>query len=499
MSKRRYYNFDSFRVDATEHVLLRDGKPVALPPKVFDTLLALVERNGHIVGKDELVEIVWPDVYVEENNLTQYVAAARRALGDTRQEQRYIETVPKRGYRFAPSVRLITEESDSVLTEEQESLRIVVKDRIEEHETTGVGFATIAQALAHHRVLALASFTVLLCAVAAGYFVFEKRTHAAISGRVTRNAQALADYEEGRRLWNRRKGGEQLQAAAFFEKSINDDPNFALAYVGLADCYAFDWPNWKLAEEKANKALEIDPHLGEAHATIGFVRTFWLWDFTEAERQFKLAFQLSPNYATAHQWYAAYYLAAGRAIDAKHEMQRALALEPASLAINADLCQTLYYTTEYDAALAQCQRALALDPTFINTHIYLQKIYAIKGMGNEALQEILTTEKLRWDNPDYVYPAASELTDGLAKNGVKGLWQAQADYFARTGSTDVGRAETYALAGDKEKAYSWLERAYQDHEFAFSYTVADPIFVNLRGEERFNRLAHYKSGNVASN
>ena len=186
MSKRRYYNFDSFRVDPTERVLLRDGKPLSLSPKVFDTLLALVERSGHIVSKNELVDIVWPDVFVEENNLTQYVATARRALGDNRQAQRYIETVPKRGYRFAPSVRLITEDSDS-------------------------------------------------------------------------------------------------------------------------------------------------------------------------------------------------------------------------------------------------------------------------------------------------------------------LWQAQADYSARTGSTDVGLAESYALAGDHEKAYHWLERAFQDHEFAFAYTIADPLFVDLRVDERFNRLAHYKS------
>src|SRR3989442_9303366 len=161
VSARRYYNFDCFRVDPTECVLLRDGKPVSLSPKVFDTLLALVEHSGHIVSKDELVEIVWPDVYVEENNLTQYVAAARRALGDNRQEQKYIETVPKRGYRFASSVKVVTEESDEVLIEEQENLRIVVKDRIEEHET-GYGLAAMSQAIAHHRVLTFVSLTILL-------------------------------------------------------------------------------------------------------------------------------------------------------------------------------------------------------------------------------------------------------------------------------------------------------------------------------------------------
>ena len=494
----RYYDFDSFRIDPLERVLLRNGKPVSLPPKVFDTLLALVEHSGHIVSKDELVEILWPDVFVEENNLTQYVATVRRALGDNRQEQKYIETIPKRGYRFAPTVRLITEESDRFLIEEKDSLRIVVKDKIEEQETIGFGLVTIAQALARRRFIALASVTILLAAAVVSYMVFEKRTNAAISGRVTANAPALADYLEGRRLWNERKGGEQLQAAALFEKAIKEDPKFALAYVGLADCYAFDWPNWKLAEEKANKALEIDPQLGEAHATIGFVRTFWLWDFAEGEREFRLAFQLSPDYATAHQWYAAYFIALGRVADAKHEMQRALELDPASLPINADLCQALYYTEEYDAALAQCQKTLVLDPNFINTHIYLQKIYTMKGMGKDVLQEIVTTEKLRVSNPEYVYPAASELSAGLVKSGVKGLWQARADHSARTGATGVELAESYALAGDHEKAYHWLERAFQDREFGFAYAIADPLFADLRGDERFNRLAHYKSGQIAS-
>src|SRR5437899_3616555 len=160
----RYYDFDSFRIDPLERVLLRNGKPMSLSPKVFDTLLALVEHSGHIVSKDELVEILWPDVFVEENNLTQYVATVRRALGDNRQEQKYIETIPKRGYRFAPTVRLITEESDRFLIEEKDSLRIVVKDKIEEQETIGFGLVTIAQALARRRFIALASVTILLAA-----------------------------------------------------------------------------------------------------------------------------------------------------------------------------------------------------------------------------------------------------------------------------------------------------------------------------------------------
>ena len=193
MSKRRYYNFDSFRVDPTERVLLRDGKPLSLSPKVFDTLLALVERSGHIVSKDELVDIVWPDVFVEENNLTQYVAAARRALGDNRQEHRYIETVPKRGYRFAPAVQIVTEESDSVIVEEQESLHIVVKDKIEEQEVT----ANAHTALRSNRWLAPAVLAgaVLLAVTAIVAIRFRASTEARQSAAVPIKSIAVLPFK----------------------------------------------------------------------------------------------------------------------------------------------------------------------------------------------------------------------------------------------------------------------------------------------------------------
>ena len=107
MSKqiKQFYEFGPFRIDPSQRVLFREGKPVALPPKIFETLLVLVERSGQIVEKEKLIEEVWPETVVEENNLTQYISALRKTLGDDRHEHRYIETIPRRGYRFAAEVR----------------------------------------------------------------------------------------------------------------------------------------------------------------------------------------------------------------------------------------------------------------------------------------------------------------------------------------------------------------------------------------------------------
>src|SRR5216684_6841044 len=99
-----FYEFDQFRIDVTERLLLQDGTPLALPPKAFDILLALVRQSGHVLEKRELIETVWPDTFIEENNLTQYISALRKALGDDRHEQHYIETVARRGYRFIAPV-----------------------------------------------------------------------------------------------------------------------------------------------------------------------------------------------------------------------------------------------------------------------------------------------------------------------------------------------------------------------------------------------------------
>src|SRR6185503_7991960 len=175
-SHNHFYEFDCFRIDIDERVLLREGAPVTLPPKVFETLLALVERHGHIVEKNDLIEQVWPDTVVEENNLSQCISAIRKVLGDGRREQRYVETVPRRGYRFAGEVREVWGEEKTVsITNARMSLRIQ-----EEIETADAPLAgkSAWQKIAPRKaaILATASALVLVAVIFAASKVSRRST-----------------------------------------------------------------------------------------------------------------------------------------------------------------------------------------------------------------------------------------------------------------------------------------------------------------------------------
>src|SRR5205809_2903086 len=125
MSKplNHFYEFDQFRIDVAERLLLQDGTPLPIPPKAFDILLALVQQSGHVLEKRELIESVWPDTFIEENNLTQYISSLRKALGDDRREQRYIETVARRGYRFLAPIRAVQDEAPELVVENRTRVR----------------------------------------------------------------------------------------------------------------------------------------------------------------------------------------------------------------------------------------------------------------------------------------------------------------------------------------------------------------------------------------
>jgi DNA-binding winged helix-turn-helix (wHTH) protein len=194
---RRFYEFDHFRVDETERVLLRAGEPVYLPPKVFDTLLALVRRSGHIIGKSELMQAVWPDAFVEESNLTQYISVLRRTLGDGRQEQRYIETVPRRGYRFAADVHEAWDEGDELLAATRTKVSLAIKEETEESaEGVGARAAAVASRLRRSgHAAALAALVVATAGVAFGLYQFAgQRRPARRESRVPPVARPAQDF-----------------------------------------------------------------------------------------------------------------------------------------------------------------------------------------------------------------------------------------------------------------------------------------------------------------
>ncbi len=216
---------------------------------------------------------------------------------------------------------------------------------------------------------------------------------AQIRKKPTENMEAYNLYLQGRWFWNKRTPSGFQKAVEYFQRAIDIDPNYALAYAGMADCYillAGGWPGLALpkAKEAALKALEIDSMLTEAHASLGMLKYRNDFDWEGSEKEFRRAIELNPNYATAHHWYAVLLLYLSRFDEAMREIRRALELDPLSLAINRDVGYVLYVAREYDKAADASQRAIEMDPHFPDSHSYLGLVYLEKSMYEEAIKEI---------------------------------------------------------------------------------------------------------------
>ncbi len=302
-----------------------------------------------------------------------------------------------------------------------------------------------------------------------------------LTKRYTENAEAYRLYLMGRYIWNRRFDGV-FRSREYFQQAIALDPNFALAYVGLADSYSMGAPPPE-AERAVKRALEIDDQLGEAHATRGFIQMFHHWDWASAEQEFERAIELNPNYATAHHWRGVYLSIRGRLDEAKQEMRRALEIDPTSLIINSDLGQLHYFARDYDAAIAQCRRVLEMDASFRMAHQYLYFTYIKKGMGDEAFREQL------------VITGISNATEEarqrrlFAASGMRGLWQKSVNQARMQPQPDAySVASLYALLGNKDESLHWLDRAYREHAFLLPFINTDPLFDDLRTDPRFQDL-----------
>lgn len=471
---RHVYEFGRFRVDANERRLLCDGKTVALPPKIFDTLLVLVENSGHLMSRDELMRAVWKDTFVEENNLTQYVSTLRKILDDT--DEKLIETIPRRGYRFADVVR--ESNGGGLVVERVTRGQLRIAEEIVE-ETSFLKHALTSPTR-------LAVVILLIVATGLGAWIWNGRRQS-VNAAATPDQEALDLYNRGRALWQTRDAKDLHEATTLLEQAVNTDPNFALAHAALADAYAFDYRLWNKAEASAREAIRLDPSLGEPHATIGFIRMFWEWKIADAEAGLKEAVRLSPNYATARQWYAFALHATGMAgAAALVEMRKALELEPDSPSINADMCQTLYFLRRFDEAIAQCERTLELDPRSYNANAHLYEIYNAKEMYREAVAAFFSANAL------ISAPSPSGDVEKLRRayetGGIRAFWQSRIETLPYKIPNHYRIAQHYARLHDADNALSYLQQAFDSRDFQFIVFLTDPVFDELRLDPRFQKL-----------
>ncbi len=317
--------------------------------------------------------------------------------------------------------------------------------------------------------------------------------------RSTENTEAYQLYLKGRYYWNKRTEEGFRRGIGYFNQALEKDPNYALAYAGLA--YSYNLMGHELysvlapreaypkARAAATKALELDETLAEAHAVLADTKLRYGWDFSGAEREHKRALELNPAYATAHQWYSHYLLPMGRMPESLAESKRALELDPLSLIINAHLGWHYLYTREYDKAVDQLGKTIELDPNFPLAHFFLGQAYEEKAMYQEAVAEFQKAISLSGGSPVNV----AGLGHAYAVSGAKGQAQKALDQLKeqarRRFVASYEFAVLYAGLGEKQQALNWLEKAYQERDSSWLVDVKiDPRFDGLHREPRFQEL-----------
>lgn len=587
MNRESYYiyEFGLFRLNPTERLLLRGRTPVPLTPKVFDTLVMLVENSGHVVNKDELMRELWPDANVEEANITQNVFTLRKVLGQHEKRGAYIETVPKLGYRFSASVRKVLAEDGEMAAAQDKSgssaetdsgnrsqaidslailplanaspdpnaeylsdgitesiisslsqlprLRVMARSAVfrykgREVDPQVVGRELGVRAVLTGRVLHLGNKLIIrteLIDVAEGRQIWGEQydrepldiitVQAEISQeiseqlrlkltgqqkklltkRYTESTEAYHAYLKGRYYWNKRTEEGFRRGVDYFQQAIKKDTNFALAYAGLADCYNLlnsygvlpPRESAPLIKAAARQALQLDDKLAEAHASLGHVKMMHDWDWAGAESEFMRAVKLKPNYATAHHWYALYLRALGKFEESLIEIKQAQILDPLSLIINTVVGTHFYYARQYDKAIRQCRETLELDPTFHVAYGVIGEAYTQIGKYNEAIGELQRAISLSNDAGllamlGYAYALAGQTSN--ARNVLNKLKNLSKRRYVEPASVAV----IYIGLAEREQAFAWLERAYQDRNELLVMLKVDPRLDALRSDPRFNEL-----------
>jgi serine/threonine protein kinase/Flp pilus assembly protein TadD len=317
-----------------------------------------------------------------------------------------------------------------------------------------------------------------------------------LTKRYPESPEAHQLYLKGRYLWNRRTGETLQRAAEYFQQAIDKDPGYALAWAGLADCYAVYGFYGVLspreaapkAKEAASRALTLDETLCEPHAAIGYVKDRYDWDWPGAEREFKRAIELNPNYATAHYWYANVLDNQGRFDEAIREAKRAQEADPLSLVASAVAGQTFYFARRNDQAIEQLRKALELDPNFPLTHWWLGMFYEQAGRYVEAVAEGQKALSLSRGEPGVLGTLGhAYAASGKRAESQKVLAELR-DLSKRRYVAPLNVALVYAGLGDKAQALEWLERAYEDHSDRLTWIKYWPLFDSLRAEPRFEDL-----------
>ncbi len=604
------YDFGEFRLNILDRSLEIAGRPVSLAPKAVDVLIVLVENRGRIVEKADLMSQVWPDTFVEDNNLAFNISVLRKLFGESGASPRFIETVPKRGYRFIATEREAAPEPENVepiaqplpapapatvlpprdlrrfwrpalavllaaaaliavwrlgmqpqsprslavlpfraldASSEDDSLEVGLTDALITRLTSSLSIpvrpaaavlryrnrpenpvawgaalgvdAVLEGTFQKHdgrvrssvRLLRTRDAKVLFAAVfdqeIAELFRLEDALSTELAGaltlrlsplksgkRGTHDPVAYAAYLKGRYYWNRRTRESLHRALDYFHEAVRTDPADALAYSGLGDVYLLlpsteHIPNagmMLLARAAAERASSLDPGLAEPHASLGLLAINYDLDWAAAEREFRTAIRLNPNYSTARHWYAEYLGSMGRIAESEAEFERARILDPLSAAIPADEAKIFWYDHQFEKAATLSRYSLSLDPEFTNAHLILGAAQVGLGNCSGAMAELRPPSLV--DDSDVVLAVQVFVAERCGFHEVALAGLAHLTGEGRVAGAPFMVAAAYAAVGDGEHAQEWLERTVAEHEFGMVSLRSNPAFDGIRSSTRFQQL-----------
>lgn len=312
----------------------------------------------------------------------------------------------------------------------------------------------------------------------------------------TNDTEAYQLYLQGYYYWNQRTAEGLKKSIDYFNRAIARDPNYALAYAGLAESYALLGcvhgalsPRESMPQAKAAalKAIELDDQLVEGHTALGLVRVLYDWNWSGAEAEYLRALDLNPTHVTARHWYGLYLAWLGRLEEAIIELQRSQQLDPFSPIISANIGWAYYAARRYDEAIRQCREAIAMAPNFYRSYLYLGSIYAEVGDFDAALAKLKRVTELTGCGPEvtnigYVYAQAGRIDE--ARSVIAELqWRAAQSYVS-----PYPIALVHAGLGEADQAFFWLERAREDRTHWLVFLKAEPKLDNIRNDQRFREL-----------
>ena len=521
------FRFGEFELNLRAEVLTKSGVRVRLASQPLKLLALLVRRTGELVTREDICQALWTNGSVVEFDqaVNQYIRQLRAALGDNRESPLYIETAPRRGYRFIAPVS--TEAGTSIATtsrqpdyEGQRDQPVQAIGATADIAAIPVGAAAVVASRSpskSSRAILLSAMAVLIAGVA--LIAVAHLSHAmddrsqALRVEASRRAGAApapvpgslasasrAAYLKGKFFFNQSTPEGFQKACGYFQRALDADPTYAVAYKGMADCYmALSSAGLATADEAmpkakvmARKAIDLDDSLAEGHMALGVIHLNYDWDWPAARAELERAIALAPANIDAHFGMAAYYRVVGQVDAAARELKWVQALDPVLAKTYHNLGWLYVSAGRYEDAGAELQKCVELAPNNPYAHFGLFMAYDHTGKHALAMSELQQFLSLQKETEIAKIVAQTYRSAGYAR--------ARRHFFELNSAAYVQRhfvayqiAGDYALLGEKQRALDYLEQAYREHSNHMTHLKVDSYFDGVRNEPRFQQLMRQMS------